>query len=76
MDPKPSKPNVKSPHGATASYARQPRQRMTPNYLLLWVETTINQTNEHYENTLKQIRTITGDANVFTQRDACIDFLT
>ncbi|CAF1463080.1 unnamed protein product [Adineta steineri] len=54
----------------------QPRQRITQNYLLLWVDTSIDQTNEDYENTLQQIRTITGDVNVFTQRDACIDFLT
>ncbi|CAF1117988.1 unnamed protein product [Adineta steineri] len=76
MDPKPSKPSVKSLHEAVASYVRQPRQRMTQNYVLLWVDTRIAQINEDYENTLQQIRTITGDINVFTERDACIDFLT
>ncbi|CAF0810477.1 unnamed protein product [Adineta steineri] len=71
-----SKSSVKSSHGAIASYTRQPRQRMRQNYVLLWVDTSIHQTNEDYENTLKQIRTITDDVNVFTQRDACIEFLT
>ncbi|CAF3572711.1 unnamed protein product [Adineta steineri] len=60
----------------TSSNIRQPRRRMGQNYLLLWVDTSIDQTNEDYENTLKQIRTIAGDVNAFTQRDACIDFLT
>ncbi|CAF1580988.1 unnamed protein product, partial [Adineta steineri] len=54
----------------------QPRQRMTEKYLLLWVDASIDQTNEDYENILKQIRTITGDVNVFNQRDTCVDFLT
>ncbi|CAF0714535.1 unnamed protein product [Adineta steineri] len=76
MDPKSSKPSIKSSHGATASYVRQPRQRMAQNCLLLWVDTSIDQTNEDYENTLKQIRSVTGDVNIFTERDACIDFLT
>ncbi|CAF1409762.1 unnamed protein product [Adineta steineri] len=60
----------------TSSDIRQPRQRVALNHLLLWVDISINQTNDDYENTLKQIRTVTGDINVFTQRDACIDFLT
>ncbi|CAF1386114.1 unnamed protein product [Adineta steineri] len=68
---------LKSNENAAASFnIRRPRQRMTQNYLLLWVDTSIDQANDDYENTLKQIRTITGDVNVFTQRDACIDFLT
>ncbi|CAF4262218.1 unnamed protein product, partial [Adineta steineri] len=63
-------------NAAASSNIRRPRQRMTQNYLLLWVDTSIDQANDDYENTLKQIRTVTGDVNVFTQRDACIDFLT
>ncbi|CAF1233418.1 unnamed protein product [Adineta steineri] len=70
MDLKLSETNVKSSH------VRRPRQRMTQNCLLLWVHTTTDQTNEDCENTLKQIRTIIGDVNVFTERNACIDFLT
>ncbi|CAF1137008.1 unnamed protein product [Adineta steineri] len=76
MDSRPSQQSVKPSHGATASYIRQPRQRMTQNYLLLWLDTSIDQTNENYKNTLKKIRTITNDVNAFTQLDACIDFLT
>ncbi|CAF4185902.1 unnamed protein product [Adineta steineri] len=67
---------VASSKSTASRNIQQSRQRMTQNYLLLWVDTSIDQINEDYENTLKQIRTITADVNVFTQRDACIDFLT
>ncbi|CAF3531226.1 unnamed protein product [Adineta steineri] len=60
----------------TSSNIRQLRLRRAQNYLLLWVDTSIDQKNEDYENTLKQIRTITDDVSVFTHRDECIDFLT
>ncbi|CAF0778880.1 unnamed protein product [Adineta steineri] len=76
MGSKSSKPSVKPSHEATASYIHQPRQRMAQNYVLLWVDTSIHQTNEDYEDALKRIRTLTRDVNVFKQRDACIDFLT
>ncbi|CAF0962908.1 unnamed protein product [Adineta steineri] len=65
-----------SPTTATASGIHQGRQHMAQNYLLLWADTNIDQTNQDYENTLKQIRTITGNVIVFKERDACIDFLT
>ncbi|CAF1004884.1 unnamed protein product [Adineta steineri] len=76
MDSKPSKPSLKLSYEATVPHIRQLRQRMAQNYLLLWVDTTIDETNEDYENALKQIQTIIGGVNIFNQRDACIDFLT
>ncbi|CAF1368616.1 unnamed protein product [Adineta steineri] len=72
-----SNQNVVALSKSTAlSNIRQPRRRMAQNYILLWVDTSIDQTNEDYETTLKQIRSVTSDVNAFTQRDACIDFLT
>ncbi|CAF0827533.1 unnamed protein product [Adineta steineri] len=65
-----------SSKSASPSNTRQPRQRMVQNYLLLWLDNSTGQTNEDYENTLEQIQTVTGDVNVFKQRDACVDFLT
>ncbi|CAF1253582.1 unnamed protein product [Adineta steineri] len=59
-----------------SSNIHQPRQRMAQNYLFLLLDPHNDQTNEDYENALKKIRTITSAVNVFTQRDACIDFLT
>ncbi|CAF0900811.1 unnamed protein product [Adineta steineri] len=72
-----SNQHAATPSKSTASSnIYQPRQRMAHNYLLLWVDNSIGQTNEDYENTLGQIQNITGGVNDFTQRDACIDFLT
>ncbi|CAF0731759.1 unnamed protein product [Adineta steineri] len=67
---------VASSKPTASSNIRQPRQRMAHNYLLLWEDISIDQTSENYKNTLKEIRSVTGDINVFTQRDECIDFLT
>ncbi|CAF4214545.1 unnamed protein product, partial [Adineta steineri] len=54
----------------------QPRRRIIPNYSFLWLDECVDQTPKDYENTLKQIRTVTNDVNVFKQRDECLDFLT
>ncbi|CAF0872914.1 unnamed protein product [Adineta steineri] len=67
---------AESSKSTASSDVRKSQQRVAQNCLLLWVDTSIDQTNEDYENTLKQIRTIIDDVNVFTQRDACIEFLT
>ncbi|CAF4061114.1 unnamed protein product [Adineta steineri] len=67
---------AESSKSTTSSDIHQPRQRMTLNYLLLWVDISIDQTNDDFENTVKQIQAVTGDVNVFRQREACIDFLT
>ncbi|CAF1300355.1 unnamed protein product [Adineta steineri] len=65
-----------TPKLTASSNIRQSRQPMAYKCLLLWTDTTIDHTNEDYENTLKKIQTITGNVTVFTGRDACIDFLT
>ncbi|CAF0922245.1 unnamed protein product [Adineta steineri] len=68
--------NLKSPEAAAVSNSQQRRRRMVQDHLLIWLDESMNETNEDYEHTLKQVRTIIDDVNVFTQRDACIDFLT
>ncbi|CAF1077755.1 unnamed protein product [Adineta steineri] len=54
----------------------QSRRRIIRNYSLLWLDECVDRTDKDYENTLKQIQTITDNINVFKERDACIDFLT
>ena len=36
----------------------------------------MDQSNEHFQGKLVQLRCIVNDVNLFTQRDECIDFLT
>ncbi|CAF4474108.1 unnamed protein product [Rotaria sp. Silwood2] len=59
-----------------SSSTTEPRRRMVQNYLLIWVDDTIDQANEHCQNTLTQLRSVVNDVNTFTQPDACVDFLT
>ncbi|CAF1553179.1 unnamed protein product, partial [Adineta steineri] len=75
MDPKPSKSSVKSSHGAKASYIRQPRQRITQNYLLLWVDASIDVTNKDCQNTLAQLKNVVNDVNLCTEPNQCIQTL-
>ncbi|CAF1285744.1 unnamed protein product [Adineta steineri] len=75
MDPKPSQANVKSSRVAAASYVRQPQQRMTLNYLLLWVDTDIDLTDKGCQNTLTQLKNVVNDVNLCTEPNQCIQVL-
>ncbi|CAF0862067.1 unnamed protein product [Adineta steineri] len=75
MDPKPSKSSVKSSYGATASYVRQPRQRMTQNYLLVWVDANIDQADKDCQDTLDQLKNVVNDINLCTESEQCIQAL-
>ncbi|CAF1462350.1 unnamed protein product [Adineta steineri] len=75
MDPKPSKLSVKSSHGATASSVRQSRQRMAQNYLLIWVDTGIDETDKDCQNTLAQLKSVVNDVNLCTEPNQCIQVL-
>ncbi|CAF3554837.1 unnamed protein product [Adineta steineri] len=75
MDSKPLKPSVKSFHEAAASYVRQPRQRMPSNYLLVWIDTSIDQTNKDCKNTLAHLKNVINDVKLCTQPDQCVQVL-
>ncbi|CAF5119882.1 unnamed protein product, partial [Rotaria sp. Silwood1] len=48
--------------GAEASTAAMSRRRrMAENYIVLWVDTNINQSNEDCRNTLAQLRSVVND---------------
>ena len=62
---------------ATASSdVTSPRQRIIQNFLLIWMDPEIDQSNKDCQNTLAQLRNIVNDVHIFTKRDECIDFLT
>ncbi|CAF0878419.1 unnamed protein product [Adineta steineri] len=60
---------------AVISNGSEQRRRMLQDYLLIWLDEYMDETNQDYKNTLKQIQTITDNVNVFNYRDECIDFL-
>ncbi|CAF1224881.1 unnamed protein product [Adineta steineri] len=48
---------------------------MAQNYLLVWVDASIDQTNKDCQNALTQLRAVVNNVIIFNQSDACIQFL-
>jgi tetratricopeptide (TPR) repeat protein len=81
MNGKTSKSNTASPKTiaitpTTSSNTMYRRQRITQNFLLIWMDASIDQSNKDCQNTLAQLQTVVEDVYIFTQCDECIDFLT
>ena len=55
--------------------AAAPRRRILQNYRLLWVDASIDETNEDCLHAMAQLRSVVNDVTVFTDPDACVDFL-
>ncbi|CAF0924739.1 unnamed protein product [Adineta steineri] len=64
-----------SSKSTTSSNIRQPRQRMAQNYLVIWVDANIDETNRDCEDTLIQLKNVVNDINLCTQSDQCIQIL-
>ncbi|CAF1026078.1 unnamed protein product [Adineta steineri] len=62
-------------NAAASSNIRQPRRHMAQNYLLIWVDATIDQTNKDCQYTLAQLKSVANDVNLFTESDQCIQAL-
>ena len=73
-----SKAHVSTSSEATTTSspaASQPRQRIVQNYVLVWVDAGIDQSNKDNQNTLAQLRSVVNDVTICTQSDQCIQFL-
>ncbi|CAF3733650.1 unnamed protein product [Adineta steineri] len=53
----------------------QRRKHMVQNYLLIWVDASIDQTNKDCQNTLAQLKNVVNDVNLCTESDQCIQVL-
>jgi tetratricopeptide (TPR) repeat protein len=53
----------------------QPRRRIVQNYLLIWLDAHIDESENNCQYTLKQLRKIVNDINLFTSPDQCTHFL-
>jgi hypothetical protein len=49
---------------------------MLQDFLLIWLDTNIDESTEDCQNTLVQLRNIINDVNVFTECNETVDFLT
>ncbi|CAF3801014.1 unnamed protein product [Adineta steineri] len=76
MDAQKSKENpTKTSKSTTSSNIRQPRQRITQNYLLVWVDASIEETNKDCQDTLAQLKNVVNDVIPSTKSDQCVQTL-
>ena len=62
--------NTKASSDVTSS-----TQRIIQNFLLIWVDASIDESNKDCQATLAELRGIINNVNIFTQSDQCIQFL-
>ncbi|CAF0784355.1 unnamed protein product [Adineta steineri] len=66
----------KSNQNATASSnIHQQRQRMAPDYLLIWVDPNIDAGKKECQDTLTQLKNVISHINLCTEPDQCIQVL-
>jgi tetratricopeptide (TPR) repeat protein len=51
-------------------------RRIVQNFLLVWLDSSIDETKEDYRNTITHLQRIVNAINLFTNTDQCIAFLT
>jgi hypothetical protein len=52
------------------------KQRIIQNFLLIWMDASIDPSKKDCQNTLAHLRNIVNDVHLFTEPDQCVDFLT
>ncbi|CAF1567603.1 unnamed protein product, partial [Adineta steineri] len=57
------------------SNIRQSRQRMAQNYLLVWVDASIDEADKDCQDILAQLKNVVNDVNLCTAPDQCIQIL-
>ncbi|CAF1350022.1 unnamed protein product [Rotaria magnacalcarata] len=61
--------------GQKSTAAMPLRRRMAQNYLVIWVDGNIDESNDDCQNTLAQLRVVVSDVNVCTIPEQCVEFL-
>ncbi|CAF2258742.1 unnamed protein product [Rotaria magnacalcarata] len=51
------------------------QQRIVQNFLIVWVDPTIDESNKDCQNSISQLRRIINTIYLFTEIDECVDFL-
>ncbi|CAF0716866.1 unnamed protein product [Adineta steineri] len=71
-----SKEKLTTTSNSTASSnIRRSRQRTAQNYLLVWVDASIDETNKDCQDTLAQLKNVVNDVSLCTQPDQCVQVL-
>ncbi|CAF1241869.1 unnamed protein product [Rotaria sordida] len=53
----------------------QPARRIIQNFLLVWLDTNIDESTEDFQNSLKHLRRIVASITIFTDAQQCFDYL-
>ena len=59
----------------SSSAASQSRRRIAQNFVLVWVDASIDQSNKDSQDTLAQLRSVVNDVTICTQPKQCIQVL-
>ena len=51
------------------------RRIILQNYILVWVDSNVEEWNSDYQRALQWLRTLVKDVTVFTEPNACVEFL-
>ncbi|CAF1462662.1 unnamed protein product [Rotaria magnacalcarata] len=57
------------------SGAMRPRRRMAENYLVIWVDGSIDTDNQDCKNKLEQLHTVINEVKLCTKPKQCVEFL-
>jgi hypothetical protein len=49
--------------------------RMVQNFHLVWLDGSIDETNDDYRNSIMKLRQVINTVNTFVDVDECIDFI-
>ncbi|CAF2332495.1 unnamed protein product [Rotaria sp. Silwood2] len=60
---------------STSSLAIRQRRRMSQNYLVIWVDGSVDQPNQDNQHTLEQLRSVVKEIKLCTTSTQCIEFL-
>ncbi|CAF0957769.1 unnamed protein product [Adineta steineri] len=76
MDAQESKENLTTTSKSTASSnIHRPLQYMAQNYLLIWVDASIDEEKKDCQDTLTQLKNVINDVKLCTEPNQCIQVL-
>jgi tetratricopeptide (TPR) repeat protein len=55
--------------------SNHPSTRLIENFIVIWLDSNMNETNDDYRNSLTSLRHIVNTIKTFTNTNSCIDFL-
>ncbi|CAF4085857.1 unnamed protein product [Rotaria sordida] len=64
-----------TPTRSNRSVFSHPTHRIIQNFLLIWLDTNIDETNDNFKNSFLQLRRIVASITTFTDAQECFDFL-